>query len=36
MLGRIFGHKGEEFQEAGEHCIMRSFINVTLYEILLG
>jgi hypothetical protein len=32
MLRRIFGPK----REAGESCIMRSFITCTLQQILLG
>jgi hypothetical protein len=36
VLRRIFGPKGRKWQEAGEHCIMRSFITCTLRQILLG
>jgi hypothetical protein len=32
---RIFGAK-RKWQEAGEDCIMRSFITCTLHQILLG
>jgi hypothetical protein len=32
VLRRIFGLKREESQEAGEYCIMRSFITCTLHH----
>jgi hypothetical protein len=35
VLRRIFGYK-RKWQEAGEHCVMRSFISCTLHQILLG
>jgi hypothetical protein len=35
-LRRIFGPKWEVVQEAGENCLMRSFMTFTLYQILLG
>jgi hypothetical protein len=36
MLRRIFGPKRRKWWEAGEDCIMRSFITFTLHQILLG
>jgi len=36
MLRRIFGPKGRKWQEAGEDCIMRSFITYKLRQILIG
>jgi hypothetical protein len=36
MLRRMFGPKREEAGEAGEDCIMRSFITCTFQKILLG
>jgi hypothetical protein len=35
VLRRIFGLKGRKWREAGEDCIMRSFVTCTLYKILL-
>jgi hypothetical protein len=34
MLRRIYGPKREEAVEAGEDCIMRSWIICTLHQIL--
>jgi hypothetical protein len=31
VLRRLFGPKRDEGREAGEDCIMRSFINFTLH-----
>jgi len=36
MLRRIFGSKREKWLEAGEDCIMKSFITFLLHKILLG
>jgi hypothetical protein len=36
VLRRIFELKREKWQEAGEDCIMRSFITYMLCQILLG
>jgi hypothetical protein len=36
VLGRIFGPKRKKWQEAGEDCMMRSFIICTLRQVLLG
>jgi hypothetical protein len=36
VLMRIFGPKREKWREAGEDCIMRSFIACKLRQILLG
>jgi hypothetical protein len=36
VLRGILRPKGEEWQEAGGDCVMRSFINCTLHKILLG
>jgi hypothetical protein len=30
-LRRIFGHRGRRWQEAGEHCIVRSIITCLLH-----
>jgi hypothetical protein len=35
-LRRIFGPKRRKWPEAGENCIVRSFITCTLQELLLG
>jgi hypothetical protein len=36
VLRRIFEPKGRKWQEAGEDCIIRSFITCMLHHILLG
>jgi hypothetical protein len=36
VLRRIFGHKREEWREAGGGSIMRSFITCTFHRMLLG
>jgi len=36
VLKRMFGPERRKSQEAGEDCIMRSFILHTLQQILLG
>jgi hypothetical protein len=36
VLRRYFGLRGEEQQETGENCIMRSFVNCADHRILLG
>jgi hypothetical protein len=36
VLRRIFGSKREEVVEAGEDCIMWSFITCKLYKTLSG
>jgi hypothetical protein len=36
VLRRIFGPKREEMAEAGEDCIIRSFITCTPHQVLLG
>jgi hypothetical protein len=36
VLRRIFGHRRGKWREAGEDCIMRSFIICTLHQLLLG
>jgi hypothetical protein len=35
VLRRIFGPK-RKWQEAGEDCIMRSFVTCALHQMLLG
>jgi hypothetical protein len=35
ILKEMFGYKREVVQEAGENCIMRSFIIYTLHQISL-
>jgi hypothetical protein len=36
VLMRIIEPRGRKWWEAGEDCIMRSFITCTLHQILLG
>jgi hypothetical protein len=36
VLRRISGPKWEKWREAGEDCIMRSFITCTLHRTLLA
>jgi hypothetical protein len=36
VLRRIFGPKRGKWREAGEDCLMRSFITCKLHQILLG
>jgi hypothetical protein len=36
VLRRTYGPKREKRWEAGEDCIMRSFITCTLHHILMG
>jgi hypothetical protein len=36
VLRRIFGPKKGNWREAGEDCIMRSFITCTLHNVSLG
>jgi hypothetical protein len=36
MLRRIFRPEREAWQEAGENCIMRSFMTCILHHIFLG
>jgi hypothetical protein len=35
VLRRIFGPKGKENEGTGENCIMRSFLNCRLHQMLL-
>jgi hypothetical protein len=35
-LRRIFGPRGRKWREAGEDCVMRSFITCTHHQILSG
>jgi hypothetical protein len=36
VLRRILGPKGRKWLDDREDCIMRSFINFTLHQLLLG